>query len=217
MKILERDISSIANRIQLFGYGGPIGRSVQQRAKRLKRVVRALLREFLEVCVLYALAHDRYPVLGLLKDRDVSSVEMDPHMLTLKRVHKLVHLHGSHEVTAEEDILDVQKDVQFLGPRNELSDGVSGAAIADVIAHWLVVISPGDMNRAGHEQNVFDAEVVSGLRDPAGQFETFRTLARVVAGQWIGPEEEGAEPADPDTDLVGQSANRLVILRARFR
>ena len=87
-------------------------------------------------------------------------------------------------------------------------------AVADVVRHRLVVGSPGNVDGAGHDQHVLRAQIAARLRDLAGQFQPAGPLRRVVARQRIGPEQERAQAADGDADLLGHAADCRELLRS---
>ena len=102
-------------------------------------------------------------------------------MLALEAVHERVHFHRRHQVAVEENILDVQEDLQLRGLFFENPHRVAGAPVADIVRHRLVIRAPRDVDGAGHDQHVLDAEIVRGLGDLAGQLDPARALVRVVA------------------------------------
>src|SRR5439155_4162332 len=77
MEIFEGKEPAVTDFVERFGHGGPVRGAIEQRPKRLERVIGPFLGEFLEMNVLGAFAEDRHPVFGVLKHRDIAGVEVD--------------------------------------------------------------------------------------------------------------------------------------------
>ena len=214
MEVFEGHVTFIADLVERLRHRRPVRRAVEERSERLQGIIRALLREFLEVNVLRALAQDGYPMLRVLEHRDVARVVMHADVLAAEAVHKRVHLHWRHQESVEENVLHVQRHLQLLRLLRQLPHRLAGAALAHVIRHWLMVGAPGDVDGAGHHEDVLHAEVVRCLRDLAGQLDSPLPLCRIIARERIRPEEERAQPADADADVIRHFANGLALLRA---
>ena len=168
VEILERHVAFVAGLLERVHHRRPVRGPVQQCPKRIKRMVRPLLGELLEMDVLDPTAQYRNPVFGELKEHDVAGVEVDLDVLATERVDERVHLAGRRQVAVEEDVLDVEVDAVLLGKRYELADRLAGAAVADVDRHRFSVGNPGNIRRAGDRQEVFGPQLVGCLDHQAG-------------------------------------------------
>ena len=217
MEVFERDVPAVIRRHQRIHDCGPIGRAIQQRAKRFERVVGALFGELFEVDVLRALGEDGHPVFRELEHRNVARVEMDADVFALKAVHKRIHLHRGHEVAVEENVLDVQKYFQFRSLAFKYANRFLGPPVANVIWHRFMIRAPRNMHRARDHEHVFNPKVMRRLGNFARQFHASCALVLVVAAQRVRPKEKRAKPTDLDSDLVSELANLLIVLGPEFR
>ena len=153
-------------------------------------------------------------MLRVLEHRDVAGVVVDAHALVAEVVHERVHLHRRHQEAVEEDVLHVEINLLLRGGLGEDGNGFLRTLLANVIAHRFVIGAPRNVHRAGHDEHVLHAKVASGLGNLAGEFEAARALCRVVARKRIRPEEERAQPADLDANLVSHLADGFEVFRS---
>jgi len=88
MKVLEREVTVVANVIKRFQHSWPVGGSIQQRAEGLARVICSVLRIFLEMNIFDAFAKDLNPVCRELVLHDVAGIKMNLHVLAGKAINR---------------------------------------------------------------------------------------------------------------------------------
>ena len=152
-----------------------------------------------------------------LEDHDVARVEMNPQKFTVEAVDKVDHLLRREQVTIEEDILDIHLHLELLGRRKQLADRLTGTLVADVVGGGIVIGAPRHVYSARYHQQVLGAEIVRGAGHQRSELHAPGAFGRIVAGQGIGPEEERAQAADGDPDLLGHLADRGIVPGAVFR
>jgi hypothetical protein len=94
MKVLEREVTVVANVVKRFQHCWPVGGSIEQWAEGLERVICSVLRIFLEMNVFDSFAKDWNPVFWELVLHDVAGIKMNLHVLAGKAINKVHHLHG---------------------------------------------------------------------------------------------------------------------------
>ena len=134
----------------------------------------------------------------------------------LKLVDEGVHLAGRHQVAVEEDVLDVQVDAQLLGQRAAACRrprGPGGRRRRSGTGSWSVRqgmwTAPGTTSRFSVPRSWAASIILPASSRPRAR------LAGSLLGQRVGPEQERAEAADRDADLVGHLADRRELLRCR--
>ncbi len=117
---------------------------------------------------------------------------MNAAVVVPKGINEGIHLGRCHEVAIEKNVLDVEEDAEFFRIEEKFANGFARTLVADIVGDRFVIVTPGNRDRSRDNENVFDTEIVSCLRDQTSQFEAPRPFRRVVARERQGTEEETA-------------------------
>src|SRR5262245_10174350 len=93
------------------------------------------------------LSQQRNPMFGKLKRHDVSRVEVDLHVWALEAIHELDHVRRAHQICVEENVLNIEKYLQLLSLRQQLSDSRTSPFVANSVRNLFRVLEPGDIDR----------------------------------------------------------------------
>ena len=129
-------------------------------------------------------------MLGKLKKHDVARVEMHMHMVTVKAVDELIHLHRAKQIAVEENVFHVQVHPEFFSIGQQLADGLACPAIAHVVAGWFMILTPRHVNCARDDQEIFRTEMMRRLSHLACQLHAARALLGIVACERVRPKQE---------------------------